>query len=604
MNWKYLTYYVEKLKLIYYRKIQLAIKEVIHHLHSTPEIAKTVLIGSLLWGYGIWLIITSFIAMGYFIQWLEYLGKPDSEQVNGEAPSFRGWTQLLSDGIRAYFIWSVYLFIALVGSLPTGLSNQEGNEIFFALLSSVFGAGIFQLLFNLQSRVEVLNTVDSPTVTFSTLFSPKLLLFLLAMYTAPAALISYSRYKSVGKGFDFKEIRTIVKSPDYAFRWIPFMLLWFVSAVTMILPGNRIADLVLFSETGIVVRELVEFVRGFISFCSLLIAYIFIGLSRPEEDQESVAGVLLQYAASTRFYNLFRRSDESIKTILVSGIIIAFGSLPSAIFMGGYLTRVLRQSESEQGRLPTFNNPLQLIYDGVVICLIWIPFALIAYFLLSLVGHVYFYWVSEDVIFSVNYIYLDYQAVWNMVSFIFSSILGVPLFGKDMNNIISIDIMSDYVQIFIISETSFFTWGIFNSIILPVMALFSLVGLSVLFFTPAAFTVYSLTNNLRSALNIKVIIKIVLSKSYVWNWILAVFYWSLIVVVMQIWNAWSLSLPGSDFEPLVYIPQTRIPLFGFPTNRGLMNSTVLFLFSLAVFYLFIESYIRIGSGVDESIDDK
>ncbi|WP_433634025.1 DUF4013 domain-containing protein [Halomicrococcus sp. NG-SE-24] len=572
-----------------------AIRSAYGYFRSLPELTTTVLLGGLLWGYGIWLVLPSVFVMGIYIRILQ--NTSGISAADPQEPSFTNWPQLLSIGAKSYIIWFTYLAIALVGSLPASTSNRQSAELFLALFSSLAGASQFQLLANITNTGE---TALRESIAFSSIVSPKALLFLIGMYIAPAAMIAFSEENSLRAGFDFSEIKSILEREYYAKHWVLFMLFWLLSTIT------------LWSHTGLLesstqpvliglLRESIEFLRGFLSFIILSMGYIILGQSRAHDTERTVGDIGMEYLASNRFTQLVQKSDRVSRTFLIGVVLTVFHSLPSALFLSGYIAQLLRTVLKDEDQLPTFKNWRQILRDGSIVFGVWSVFGFLSAFFL---GFLTLYTPSSVEDLSIEFRpgeQIDFGDLITTATFTIGSPIDAPTMARDLYSFFWFDLqdmVGSYIPIVNRTVPAVLVdhWWIF---LLPVLLSY----FTLWYFLPIILCIYVSDTDIpvyRAPIEIK---KVSMSRVYFSNWLIAASYWLLIAFLFQVWNWWRVApvrAEKSDTVPIISFK--GFSLLEVPSNLGLQSSFLLFIISIPIFFLIIESYLKIGYGVKHGLN--
>lgn len=151
---------------------------------------RNLLIGGILVFFG-WLFVPLFLVYGYIMRTIR-------SSLAGEArpPKFSEWEELLVEGVKAWLVSLVYLFVPLVvagitvgGSL---LAIATGSEAGAA-------AGTGGLFFG---------------------FMISAILGLVFGYLAVVAIVNFARKEDFGAAFDFDTIKTVAMEREYAVPWL------------------------------------------------------------------------------------------------------------------------------------------------------------------------------------------------------------------------------------------------------------------------------------------------------------------------------------------------------------------------------------------------
>ncbi len=158
----------------------------INYLKDSDDAVKTVLVGGLLVIFG-FLIIPALIVQGYTIRVLRRVSAGDTE-----APEFGDWGKLTVDGLKAIVIVLVYSLVPAI----------------FALVFVGGGATL---------------TDSAPVIGGLVVLVGSLLTFVAGLavwYVVPAALVRFAEAGTMGSGFEYKSLGSIVRDREYATGWL------------------------------------------------------------------------------------------------------------------------------------------------------------------------------------------------------------------------------------------------------------------------------------------------------------------------------------------------------------------------------------------------
>lgn len=197
---------------------------------------KTVFVGGLLITFSI-VILPGLLVGGYLVHVVR-------ETVNDEdIPSFGGIRELLADGAKAYGIWFGYtvlpaslLFIAIAQRMDAG--SALGNLAAWGVVVGVGLPGGFPavVLFLLGGGVALVVLLLGITLLPSALLVPvagvlatpipiAIVLFVLAVYVVPAALLNVAAHGSLRAGFALRSLLPTLRRGEYAVRAATTILL-------------------------------------------------------------------------------------------------------------------------------------------------------------------------------------------------------------------------------------------------------------------------------------------------------------------------------------------------------------------------------------------
>jgi hypothetical protein len=549
-----------------YRTVKRTGTETVAYVRSLPELGTTLLLGGLLWGYGVWLVLPGLLVMGFFVRILRHVpSSPDDEDVTvrpASPPQFDDWLSLFVDGIRVYVVWTVYLFLAFTAAIPYGGEGQS-TQLFVILLRTLLGNVGFLVRVRAALGVDEYATASVGGVVDL----PGLALFLVSMYVAPAALLNLAARGSLYDGFAFEEIRAILVSKTYAARWVVFVLLWLASTVVLYLPSAAAVAVVVPDTLPVlagVLRESLELLRGVLSFALLGLGYVVLGrVAVPPTDRPSVRGVV-RAVYGTRLGSLVRREAGFGRTLLIASLLAVFWSLPAVVLLSGYLVRFVR-AVSLGETPPRFDRPGTLVVEGVRAVGLWLM-----YMSLPVVSLVV-WWTNEPI---------DGRLL--------TALTGVPglglgtwYLGRDYFNL-----LARWLPVHFESGGSAVVFGVLSLVALYVF--------------PAAVVRVARERRLVSGLAVRSLSADVSRLSYALVWVRATALLALAAGLSLSWNWWRLGQPGFDTESLVSI--AGVNLVSLPTHTGALSSLYLFAASaVGVLFLF-RAYGAIATAVGKSVD--
>lgn len=213
------------------------------------EPAKTILIGGILLSTGTMLLLIPVV--GYVVCVLSRTTYGD-----GTAPAFEQWLSLAVDGGRALVVWLVYASIPLVVLIfwiemyavaTEYFSSPFSLTILTATVQS-FGVGVggpiaarlfvrvVQDVIVIAGLLPVIEPPYPPTgidAVEAVGYAGGLyaLTLSVSLYVAPAALVNVARKRTLGAGFDFERIGTLITRRRYALAWVAAVVLWAIGAL-------------------------------------------------------------------------------------------------------------------------------------------------------------------------------------------------------------------------------------------------------------------------------------------------------------------------------------------------------------------------------------
>jgi hypothetical protein len=179
----------------------MALEESVTYPMERDDWVTTVLVGGVLILLG-FLVVPVFAAYGYVVQTIRgsLSGAP-------EPPAFDDWGRLLVDGVQAWLITVVYLFVpAVVGAVAVGgsaVAILTGGDV-----GTAVGVGGLLLGFALSA-----------------------LLSLVFGYFAVVGVVNFAREDRFAAGFDFGVIRAVALHREYAVAWLLSPFASFYAAV-------------------------------------------------------------------------------------------------------------------------------------------------------------------------------------------------------------------------------------------------------------------------------------------------------------------------------------------------------------------------------------
>lgn len=173
------------------------------------EGVKSVIIGGVLVFFS-FLLLPILPVYGYFVR----AAKAGVEGTN-EAPAFEEWGDLLVDGVKAFVVGLVYFLI------PTAV-----------LIGSFVVIGIGSLAVADPAAPGSVDAVASGIgLVGGLLVLGSTLLYLIALYVFPAAIVSMARSDDIGSAFDFGTVLSAAFSADYFVAGVLAILLSIVVGV-------------------------------------------------------------------------------------------------------------------------------------------------------------------------------------------------------------------------------------------------------------------------------------------------------------------------------------------------------------------------------------
>lgn len=202
------------------------------YLRRDDEFAATALFGTLLSTLA-FVLLPGILVAGYVVRVL------DSAAWGDDAPEFVDWLGMAADGLKAYAIWLVYVFVPFLLAdtwvVLSGLWDRTD-----AVLVYIWAAGIG--LVGGHPSIEITQRTVGFVLTdvFSVLFGPSwietvprvvrtnrqfllvgaIVTFALASYLLPAALAKFAERRRVLDAFDLPAIIDFVIDGRYARRWL------------------------------------------------------------------------------------------------------------------------------------------------------------------------------------------------------------------------------------------------------------------------------------------------------------------------------------------------------------------------------------------------
>jgi len=535
------------------------------YLASLPELWTTVLVGGLLWGYGVWLGPLAVVVMGFYLQVLKHVPpSPEYEDVTpipAEPPRFHRWTTLVFDGVRAYVVWMGYLLFAFAGAISAA-GEENAEELFVAVFGAFLGNAAFIL--NVRNAVGA-SELQQSSIGLESLYSPATLLLVVAMYLAPAALLNVAARGRLTDGFDFAAIRPIIWSPAYLGRWLVFVALWAVATAALYFPAGY-ALFEWFPEANadllVVLRESTELLRGFVSFGLLLLGYAILGrVSVPPTDRLS-ADRLRSFLYGSRLRDLAENRKQFGRTLLVLGIVTSFWSLPAAVLLVGYLSRFVRAVGGSRPP-PVFDDIVGLLRDGLRGVAVWALYGAIPIVSLSV-------WYALTPVF---------WEAWLEVTV--AGLTGAPFAAFYLGRDVYFAVQPAY---------GFAAWD--ETPWLVVAAVSTPVALYLL---PAAFVLGTRARRLGAAFDPRRLAATVLRPTYLRDWLAGMALVFAGTVPVLWWNDWQSSAGGSHSAPLVQYG--LVTLVEVPTADGLVGSAALLAVSVVSVLCVLRSWELFTRGV-------
>jgi hypothetical protein len=549
-----------------FRTVRRAATETATYVRTLPELGTTLLLGGLLWAYGVWLVLPGLLVMGFFLRILRHVpASPGDEDVTVRPPTsprFDDWLSLLVDGIRVYVVWTVYLFLAFTAAIPYG-GEGRSTQLFVVFLRTLLGNVGFLV------RVRTALGIDEYAAASvgSAADLPGVALFLVSMYVAPAALLNLAARGSLYDGFAFEEIRAILVSKTYAVRWAVFVLLWLASTAVLYLPSSTVAAVVVpaaLPTLAEVLRESVELLRGVLSFALLGLGYVVLGrVAVPPTDRPSVRGVV-RAIYGTRLGPLIRREARFGRTLLVASLLAVFWSLPAVVLLSGYLVRFVRAVSAGESP-PRFDRLGTLVVEGARAVGLWFVYMSLP------VASLVVWWTNAP---------MDVRLL--------TALAGVPGLGLG-TWYLGRDYFNALARWLPVS---------FDSAVVPVF--FAVVTAAALYVFPAAVTRVARERRLGSGLAVRSLAADVSSLSYALAWVRAAALLALAAGLSLSWNWWRLGQPGFDTEPLVSLG--GVTFVSLPTGVGLLSSLYLFVVSAIGTLFLFRAYSGVAAAVGQTAD--
>lgn len=554
------------------RDVGHSLQAAVAYVRRLPELWTTVLFGGLLWGYSLWLVLPGFLVMGYLLRVLRHVppvtDQPDVTPLPDAPPKFDRWGSLLVDGVRAYIVWTAYLFFAFAGSLSF-VDRETSESLFFMLLDLLLGNVSFLLTLRAAIAPDAVQTsgVTPPE------FALALLLFGISMYVAPAALLNVAARGHLSDGFAFDQLRPILRSPTYARRWSAFFALWFLSSILFFAPSGALAALVVPPGPTVVfesVRESIELLRGFLSFLLLVVAYATLGgVSVPPVDEFSLRTTLSAFIERPIGRTVGRTGPRFGVVLATLCLLSSFWSLPAVVLFVGYLARYVRAASAGTSP-PGFERPPGLIADGVRGVVLWVTYAVVPLTLALL-------WYAER------------RPGSNLLTAT-TGFLGTPVgawyLARDFFNLLS-------------QTVGGLSLGLSGDVLLAGFVVTTLVAA---YLFPAAMVRVATEGRLRSGYLLGELGSTVTRVTYLRAWLSAFVLFVAAEALSLSWNWWDMGRPGDHTETLFSLGQ--VPLLAVPTNLGLVSSAYLLVVSSLGVLLVLRAYDGIADAVGRRRDDR
>lgn len=537
--------------------------ETLAYVRSLPELGTTVLLGGLLWAYGVWLVVPGLFVMGFFVRIVQHvtppLDEPDVTPRRTTPPRFDDWLSLLVDGAKVYVVWTVYLFLAFTAAIPYG--EGASAQLFVILLRTMLGNVGFLIRVRAALGVDDFAVASAGTGAVD---YPGVVLFLASMYVAPAALLNLAARGHLRDGFAFDDIRAIVLSRTYLSRWLVFASLWLTSLAVLYLPAGWVASTLVPAEWWVLaeaVRESIELLRGILSFALLGLGYVVLGrVPVPPTDPPSVRG-FVRVVYGTRLGSVLRRDTRFGRTLLVASLLAVFWSLPAVVLLAGYLARFVRAVGVGEPP-PRFDRLGSLVVDGARAVALWVVYATAP--LLSLV-----LWWKNDLI--DPYVLTALTAVPGLG-------FGTWYLGRDYFNALTM----------LAAPT-------LDPGLLAVS--FLVTSLATLYVFPAAFCRFARDDRFAAGFDARRLIRDISRPTYVIAWLRAVVLLALGAALSLSWNWWRMDQPGFDTETLVSI--RGVNFVTLPTGLGMTSSSYLLAVSAVGMLLLFRAYSHVAHVTDE-----
>lgn len=545
-------------------------------IRSIPHIGPTILLGGLLWGYAVWLVVLSFLVMGFFVRILGYIPPSSTERDVTprpvDPPAFDHWLALLFDGVRAYVIWTTYILVGFAGYLSV-FESDSSSVLLLAILRSLLG--------NVSFLLEIFTALNgdvaaSGPVTAGVLIDPALLGLVVAVYVGPAALLNFAARGTLSDGFSFSDLGPILRSPTYVRNWVVFVLAWVVGTLVLFMPSQSVALLLVPVDVAILVeavRESIELLRGFLSFAIFLLGYAALGrVSVPPRDNISF-GEHLKTRLDSDMAAFIGRSLRSGQTLLIAALLASFWSLPSVVLLMGYVTVLVRVNEpSTDATFPSFGSLRALVGDGLRAIGLWIVYGFPPLVFLS-VWHLSNPWPNA--------------VAGNVLTGLPAFVVGSWYLGRDVfNGIIEVGLTQ-------LLGTAFD----------PQLALIAFVVLSLLatYLYPAALVIVARSRDLRSGLSPYRLIDSTGTLMYARAWLRAVASLTLGSALLLAWNYWRVQPAREPLRDTTSLFQVGdFSLITFPTEIGIQSSLFLFLVATGNVLLLFQAYYGLAMAIPGS----
>lgn len=182
------------------------ISDAIQFPTTSDDWGGTVLIGGIL-TFLVFLLIPLFIVYGYLLELIR-----TNYETSTQPGSFENWGALLIDGLKAWIIGLIYLFVPIVVAAVT--------------------IGWSGLLFMTGTRAGAIGGVGS---LFAGL-ALSAILFLLFGYFAVAGIVNYAIEQRFGAAFEFSTMKTVGLNSNYAIAWLLSIVVFFVASLVNVIP--------------------------------------------------------------------------------------------------------------------------------------------------------------------------------------------------------------------------------------------------------------------------------------------------------------------------------------------------------------------------------
>ncbi len=329
---------------------------------------STYILGGALLFYGRGTILLLVVLFGYLKRVVEFDGSDET------VPSFDDWAALLADGTRLLVVWLVY-FVALPllavllverGLLTEGLVGEIIPVVGTVTLALLTGA-VEGTLVSSEEGTQVINMVVVGGTSYSLASVEPVVLFLVAAYVYPAAVLRYTAEGSLWAAFSFKSLKSHVKSPRYALQWGVFTGLSLL-ALFLLVQVDTWADalgdwvwtisgrnILLSNEVG----ELAVFVVSVVSFQLFVLAHYALGRRRLPPWWDRVAVFVT-------------RHDTDLARVVLGGVLLSLGIIPSLVLVLGYLSRAFDHARSGREGLPPFRPWRDTVDRGARLLVAWV----------------------------------------------------------------------------------------------------------------------------------------------------------------------------------------------------------------------------------------